>query len=273
MMMDSRLKPFSGRVALVSLRDEMVAPFTEGEAAQITVPLADLYDKPGGARQRQLLLGTAVTVIDRDRGYAFVQSRRDGYCGWLKDSAAGRGPEPTHWIVAPSAHLYSEPVVQSPERAGISLGSRVAVTGSWGAWANTPHGYVPLCHIRPLGQWAPDPVSVAESLLGTPYLWGGNSRFGIDCSGLVQVAMHATGQDCPGDSDMQMQMGRGLSPNEALTRGDLIFWKGHVAMVVNPEVLIHANGSTMSVAYEGIHEAVQRISTGGGGLVQARQRV
>jgi cell wall-associated NlpC family hydrolase len=272
-MMDRRLKPFSGRVALSSLKGELVAPYTDGEAAQVTVPVADLLDAPGGARQRQLLLGAAVTIVDRDRGHAFVQARRDGYCGWLAETTIGRGPEPTHWVVAPGSHLYAEPVVQAKDTASLSIGTRLAVTGSWGAWASTPHGYVPMTHIRPVDQWAPDPVSVAESLLGTPYLWGGNSRFGIDCSGLVQVALHACGRDCPGDSDMQMQMGRGLLPAETLRRGDLIFWKGHVAMVVNPDVLIHANGSTMSVAYEGIPEAVSRISAGGGGLVQARQRI
>jgi cell wall-associated NlpC family hydrolase len=271
--MDRRMKPFSGRVAHVSLKDEMIAPFTEGKEAQVIVPLADLCATPGGARDRQLLMGALVTIIDQEQGYAFVQARRDGYCGWVRESALGRGPEPTHWIVAPSTHLYTEPVIQAPEKAGISLGSRVAVTGSWGAWANTPHGYVPMAHLRPIGQWAPDPVSVAESLLGTPYLWGGNTRFGIDCSGLVQVAMHACGRDCPGDSDMQIAMGRALTPSERLQRGDLIFWKGHVAMVVNPEVLIHANGGTMSVAYEGIREAVTRIADTGGGLVQARQRL
>ena len=272
-MMDRRITPFSGRVALISLKGEMVVPFTEGEAAQISRPIADLLDQPGGKRERQLLIGAGVTVIDRERGHVFVQSQRDGYCGWIKETLVGKGPEPTHWVVAPSTHLYGEPLVQSPERASLSIGSRLAVTGSWGAWANTPHGYLPQTHLRALGQWAPDPVSVAESLLGTPYLWGGNSRFGIDCSGLVQIALHAAGLDCPGDSDMQMQMGRGLAPEEALVRGDLIFWKGHVAMVVNPDVLIHANGSTMSVSYEGIRDAVNRISAGGGGLVQARQRV
>jgi cell wall-associated NlpC family hydrolase len=271
--MDRRLTPFSGRVALASLRGEVAAPFTEGEAALITQPLADLLDAPGGARQRQLLMGAAVTLIDRDRGHVFLQAQRDSYCGWVREGAVGHGPEPTHWVVAPATHLYSEPVVQAPETATLSLGARVAVTGSWGAWVSIPQGYVPVAHLRPIGQWAPDPVSVAESLLGTPYLWGGNSRNGIDCSGLVQLALHAAGRDCPGDSDMQMQMGRGLAPNETLRRGDLVFWKGHVALVVNPDVLVHANGSTMSVAYEGIREAVSRISAGGGGLVQARQRI
>ena len=271
--MDRRLTPFSGRVAHVSLKNDLVAPFTEGKPGQIVVPVTDLLDKPGGKRDRQLLLGAGLTVIDREKGHLFVQATRDGYCGWVSEKAVGEGPEPTHWVAAPATHLYSEPVVQAPETGSLSIGSRLAVTGSWGAWASTPHGFVPICHLRPLGHWAPDPVSVAESLLGTPYLWGGNTRAGIDCSGLVQVALHAAGRDCPGDSDMQISMGRALGPQEKLKRGDLIFWKGHVAMVVNQDVLIHANGATMSVAYEGIREAINRISTGGGGLVQARQRL
>lgn len=270
--MDKRTTPFSGRVAHVSLQGLVSARFTEGETAQIILPLVNLLDKPGGARNRQLLLGASVTVIDRQDGHVFVQSMRDGYCGWLAENAVGRGPEPTHWVAAPATHLYSEPLVQSPEKGSISLGARLAVVGAWGAWANTPYGFVPMCHLRPLDHEAPDAVSVAESLLGTPYLWGGNSRFGIDCSGLVQVAFHATGRDCPGDSDMQMAMGRGLAPGETLQRGDLIFWRGHVAMVVNETLLIHANGHTMSVSYEDIREAINRISAGGGGLVQARQR-
>ena len=271
--MDRRLTPFSGRVAHASLEGQVSAPLTEGEAARVVVPIADLRAAPGGARDRQLLLGDGVTVIDRDRGHAFVRADKDGYCGWVAEDALGHGPEPTHWVVAPATHLYEEPLVQARETTSVSLGSRVAVTGSWGAWASTPQGYVPVVHLRPLGQWAPDPVQVAESLLGTPYLWGGNSRFGIDCSGLVQVALHAAGKPCPGDSDMQMALGRALGPDERLQRGDLVFWKGHVAMVVNADVLIHANGHTMSVSYEGIRDAVARISAGGGGLVQARQRV
>ncbi len=271
--MDRRMTPFSGRVAHVSLRDLVAAPLTEGEPARVVVPLADLRAAPDGARDRQLLMGDAVTVIDRDRGHAFVISEKDGYCGWLAESTLGDGPEPTHWVMAPATHLYEAPSVQAREMASLSLGSRVAVKGAWGAWASTDFGYVPVAHLHPVGQWAPDPVLVAESLLGTPYLWGGNSRFGIDCSGLVQVALHAAGMACPGDSDMQMAMGRGLGAEEQPKRGDLVFWKGHVALVVNQDLLIHANGHTMSVSYEGIREAVARISANGGGLVQARQRV
>ncbi|WP_136644897.1 NlpC/P60 family protein [Tabrizicola sp. YIM 78059] len=270
--MDRRVTPYSGRVAHVSLKGRISAPLTEGRSGRIVVPLADLRDKPGGARDRQLLMGAAVTVIDHEEGHLFVQSRRDGYCGWVESAAVGEGPEPTHWVAAPATHLHTEPLVQAPETASLSLGSQLAVTAFSGAWAQTPQGFVPLCHLRPIGQWAPDAVSVAESLLGTPYLWGGNSRFGIDCSGLVQVALHATGCDCPGDSDMQMEMGRPLAPQEGLSRGDLLFWKGHVALVVNPDVLIHANGATMSVACEGIVEAIRRIAEAGGGPVLARKR-
>ena len=132
---------------------------------------------------------------------------------------------------------------------------------------------MPLRHLRALGDWAEDPVTVAESLLGTPYLWGGNSRFGLDCSGLVQLSMHCCGKPCPGDSDMQMSLGRLLPANEPMKRGDLILWKGHVALMVDRDRIIHANGHTMSVAHEGVKDAVARISTGGGGLVLARQRI
>jgi len=270
--MDRRTTPFSGRIAHVSLKGIVDAPLTEGEAAQIILPITDLLASPAGERDRQLLLGAVVTVIDRDQGHVYVQATRDGYCGWLSEKSVGRGPQPTHWVVAPGAHLYTEPQVRAPERACLSLGARLAIVGSWGDWGNTPHGFVPLCHVRPVDHFAPDPVSVAESLLGTPYLWGGNSRSGIDCSGLVQMAFHAAGRDCPGDADMQMVMGRGLSPTDKSKRGDLMFWEGHVAMVVNNELLVHANGHTMSVAYEGINDAISRISSAGGGLVQARQR-
>lgn len=271
--MDRRITPFSGRVAHVSLRGVVNAPLTEGEAALVVVPVADLLDLPAGARDRQLLLGDAVTVIDRDRGHVFVQAAKDGYCGWLADAAVGAGQEPTHRVASPATHVYPEPSVQSCERFSLSLGARLAVVEEAGVWAETTLGFVPTSHLRRIGDWEADAVRVAESLIGTPYLWGGNSRAGLDCSGLVQLALDAAGRACPGDSDMQQALGEAIPQGTALRRGDLLFWKGHVALVVDADCLIHANGHTMSVSLEGITAATDRIAAQGGGPVIARRRL
>ena len=130
-------------------------------------------------------------------------------------------------------------------------------------------GFVPWPHLRAVGDWLDDPVAVAEGLLGTPYLWGGNSRAGIDCSGLMQVAFAACGVTLPGDSDLQEAVGAEVQG--ALRRGDLVFWKGHVALVVDEARLIHANGFTMSVAYEDTAACIARIAVEG--PVTSRRRV
>ncbi|NJM83669.1 MAG: C40 family peptidase, partial [Tabrizicola sp.] len=172
-----------------------------------------------------------------------------------------------------ATHVYPEPRVQAPESLALSLGARVKLTGTSGQWAETTAGFVPAGHLRALGDWPDDPVAVAESLIGTPYLWGGNSRAGLDCSGLNQLSLHAAGLACPGDSDQQEAIGADIPEGAALHRGDLIFWKGHVAIIVDPARLIHANGHTMSVAYEGIHACIARIAAQGGGPVIARRRL
>jgi cell wall-associated NlpC family hydrolase len=271
--MDRRITPFSGRVAHVSLRGKVSAPLTEGEAASVILPLADLLESRDGARDRQVLLGDALTVIDRDQGHAFVQMAKDGYCGWLPETAIGPAETPTHWVATPATHLYPEPRVQARERMALSLGAGLRVVPSDGPWAETTLGFVPTSHLRRIGDWASDPVSVAESLIGSPYLWGGNSRAGLDCSGLVQLSMLAAGRACPGDSDQQEALGQDIPPDQPLQRGDLLFWKGHVAIVTEEARLIHANGYTMSVAYEGIADAIARIAAQGGGPVTKRRRV
>jgi cell wall-associated NlpC family hydrolase len=271
--MDRRMTPFSGRVAHVSLRGMVEAPLTEGEAAFVVAPLVDLLSRPDGPRDRQLLLGDAVTVIDRDQGHAFVLAAKDGYCGWMAEAAVGPADKPTHWVASPATHVYPETRVQSRERMALSFGARLAVVGEAGAWVETTLGFVPASHLRRIGDWMADPVAVAETMLGTPYLWGGNSRAGLDCSGLAQLSLQAVGLACPGDSDLQRALGVAIPDGRPLRRGDLLFWKGHVALVVGPDQIIHANGQTMSVAYEGINAAVDRIGAQGGGPVIARRRV
>lgn len=271
--MDRRITPFSGRIALSSLRGQVEATFSDGEPASVRQPLADLLAHPGGARDRQLLMGDAVTAIDLQDGHVFVQAAKDGYCGWVEATAIGPASTPTHWVAARSSHLYSGPKVQARETATLPHGARLAVTGTHAGFAETAQGFVPLPHLRPLDDRPSDPVAVAEGFVGAPYLWGGNSAAGMDCSGLVQIALLACGLPCPGDSDQQQALGTPLDRASPLHRGDLLFWKGHVAWVADGMRILHANGHTMSVAYEPIEEAIARILTQNGGPVIARRRL
>lgn len=247
-------------MAHVSLQGRVQAQaFVVGEPLQVTQALVDLCDGPDGVRDRQLLLGDAFLVIDRRHGWAFGQSDRGGYCGWVPEAAVGAAAAPTHWVRGLSTHVYAEPRVQAQAIMAITMGARLRVTGTQGAWAETLTGFVPAVQLAPLGAWETDPVAVAERFLGVPYLWGGNSNAGLDCSGLVQAAWRACGRECPGDSDQQRAVGRDF--RGSARRGDLIFWQGHVAIVTAPDRIIHANGHTMDVAHEGLTAAIARIGT------------
>lgn len=275
-MSDPRLTAANGRVAHVSLRGQVAAEtFVTGEALRVVAPLADLLAAPGGARQRQLLHGAGFLVLERRQGHAFGQAMRDGYVGWLAEAALAPAPAPTHWVSAPATHLYPAADMKCHELTALSFGAAVAIVGQAGQFARTAEGaFVPQQHLRPLGDWLEDPVAAAERLLGSPYLWGGNSRAGVDCSGLVQLACHACGIDCPGDSDMQEKaLGHALPPDASPRRGDLMFWRGHVALVAAPELLLHANAHHMAVAFEPLAEACARISAQGGGPVTALRRL
>ncbi|MFN3936358.1 MAG: NlpC/P60 family protein [Gemmobacter sp.] len=270
--MDPRLLPFSGRVAHVGLRGLIEAEhFTKGEPARIAAPLVDLDRHPGGPRDRQLLLGDAFLVIDRRDGMAFGRTGKDGYCGWVPEAALGADHPVTHRVAAPATHLYPEPRVQAREISGLSFGAQLQVTGTSGAFAETSVGFVPAAHLRALSDPFRDPVGVAELFIGTPYLWGGNSRSGIDCSGLVQAALLSCGIDCPGDSDLQAALGRPLSPDAPLQRGDLLFWKGHVAFAESDRTILHASGHHMAVVREDLSEAVDRIEAQGHGRPAVRR--
>jgi cell wall-associated NlpC family hydrolase len=269
-MADARVTPFSGRVALDSLRGQVTTEtFVLGEPLRVVVPMADLSATPGGPLERQLPWGTGFVVVDRAPGWVFGQSDRGQYCGWLRETAVDAAAQPTHWVSSLATHAYPEARVQAAPAMWLSHGSRLAVGGVQGAWAQSDAGFVPCGHLRRIGDWEADPVSVAERFLGVPYLWGGNGTAGLDCSGLVQVALMACGMDCPGDSDQQRALG--VEVTDTPQRGDLMFWKGHVAMVASADRIIHANGHTMSVAYEGLKDAIARIAADGLPLLMRRR--
>lgn len=271
---DRRLTPATDRIAHLSLQGKIsTLAFTAGDIMRIALPLADLLRHPNGARERQLAMGEGFTVIDRADDHSFGFANKDGYCGWLPDTALTIGADPTHWVASSGTHLYPEPRVQAREIAALPIGAHLCVSGETGAWAQTAQGFIPLQHLRAMGDFLSDPVAVAEGLLSTPYLWGGNSRAGLDCSGLVQMCHLACGIQAPGDADLQQAMGAAIGDNTPLQRGDLLFWEGHVAIIVDKNRLIHANGHTMSVAYENTDDCIARIIAQNGGPVTERRRL
>jgi cell wall-associated NlpC family hydrolase len=274
-MSDPRITPTNGRVAHVSLQGTVEAgKFVEGRRMMVTQPMANITDEPRGKRVSQLLFGEVFLVLETHDGFAFGQAERDGQVGYVLAGAMVSPETPTHWVAAPATHLYPKPDLKAPPEVAIFFGSPVRVVAEQESYLRIHTGhFIPRPHLQPLRAKYADPVGVADLFLGSPYLWGGCSRWGLDCSGLVQVALLACGIDCPRDSDQQMALGRELHHGEPFVRGDLVFWKGHVGLMANDRMLLHANAHHMAVAYEPLKEAAARIDAAGGGPITARRRV
>lgn len=274
-MNDRRLTPANARVAASHLKGQVTAEaFAVGEPATIGQVVVDLLASPAGKRDRQILLGSAVTVYERHEGWAFVQSKRDGYVGYLAEAGVSTPQTPTHRVGTPATHVYATESFKSKDLLHLPFGAELTVIDERHKFFETAQGFIPKKHLRPLTQPFSDPATVAQLFFGTPYLWGGNSTRGIDCSGLIQAAYHACGHLCAGDSDMQQDsLGALLPENAPLKRSDLIFWKGHVGMMVDAETMIHANAHHMAVVYEGLAQATLRIKAQGDGDILAKRRV
>lgn len=266
---DRRLNAYRPDLAEVGLAGIVAAErYVEGTPAAVAVPVAALRPRPDETAgiDTQLLFGETVRLFDRAEGWAWVKADADGYVGYLPETALREtGGPATHIVAAPRTFAYTGNDLKTPAAFTLSMGSRLTISGESemrGTRYLTLSGgqSVVAAHCIAIGEPPDDDyVATAARFLETPYLWGGRSGFGIDCSGLVQLSMMMAGRKAPRDSDMQAA-GLGVPiEREALRRGDLVFWRGHVAIMEDERTILHANGHTMNVAREGLEEAIRRI--------------
>lgn len=277
---DPRLFPYRDDIAARGLEQVVSVPrYVDGERRQVTATVAPVMKAPAvdARRETEALFGETVTVFEDRDGWSWGQLGTDDYVGYLPTSAlSAPGGEATHFVSVPSTFIYPAPDIKSCPPRQISLMALVGVEEEADGFARLEgaSGYVYAAHLSPIGSYALDFVSVAETLVGTPYLWGGRQASGLDCSALVQIPLAATGMASPRDSDMQeASLGTLLNSTDVdgLRRGDLLFWKGHVGIMVDAERMIHANAHHMQVAIEGVRGAVERIASTGSPVTSIRR--
>lgn len=271
-VLDRRLNAFRPDLGDVRLRGQIDADrFVEGKPMRVVAPVADMrkQPRPDSGIDTQLLFGDDVLVFEDAEGWCWVQNERDGYVGYISDTTVGeRAGTATHRVIAPRTFVYPGPDMKYPTSKALSLGSLLTVTG-WDERRGTRYALLAsgeavfAKHVAEVSDVASDFVTVAEALLRTPYLWGGLSGFGIDCSGLVQLSLLMAGHTVLRNSDMQAgTVGSVLETSErfeGLQRGDLVFWNGHAAIVSAENMLLHASGYTMDVTLETVEQAIERI--------------
>lgn len=276
MSFDPRNTLIRGDVASTALEGLVpAASYVEPKTRQLAVPSAAIRREPRADAEQldQLLFGELFDVLEEQGGWAFGQARRDGYVGFVETAALGDRAETTHWVSGLRTYAFSEPNIKSAPVGLYSMNALVAVEAREGRFAKgAGTGWFIEEHLNPLGAALTDHAEVAERFLGAPYQWGGRESLGLDCSGLVQQALYACGKACPRDSDQQALIGSAVEGNR-LERGDLVFWKGHVAIVTGDNAILHANAHHMMVAREPLDAAIERIRAAGAGEPTAYRRV
>lgn len=264
-------------IADVALAGRLFAPhYAHAYQRGCIVPSAMIRNAPdrGAEAVSQLLHGEGFDVLDVAKGWAWGYCLHDHYVGYVPADALGEPIEPTHFVSVPLALIFAAPDIKSPVIARWAMGARLAGVEANGFVASG-RGYIHRRHVTPMGTIEADPVAVAERFVGAPYLWGGRGDDGVDCSGLIQIALARAGVDVPRDADLQQaaELGTELGANEPFQRGDLLFFPNHVGFMTDNERLIHANAHTMTVAVEPLADLVARLAPNHDRPIRARRRL
>jgi cell wall-associated NlpC family hydrolase len=277
-MSDPRLTLVRDGVAALSLLGQVRADRYEPTSAARCVVAAAAIRKAADAmseQQDQVIFGEAFDILFEEQGFAFGQARRDGYVGFVETTALAKGLiEPSHWISVLRTYAFAEPDLKTATTGLYTLNSLVTVEQTYGRFAKIADGgWLFAAHLAPIGDYGSDPAGVAALFLNAPYQWGGRESAGLDCSGLIQQALYACGHAGPRDTDMQAEaLGRRVARDE-LRRNDLVFWRGHVGIMLDEDRLLHANAHHMMTAIEPVGEAIARISSAGAGEPTAFKRL
>jgi len=273
---DPRITPWRDGIAARSLEGVLEAEvYLDPKAMTCMAPAAALRAAAdaGAEQMDQVLFGERFEVLEEEGGWLFGQAARDGYVGFVE--AATLQPAaamPTHRVSALRTYAFAEASIKSRASGPFSINSLVTVEAVEGRLAKVAGaGWMTADHLSPIGLFEDDWAAVAERFVGAPYLWGGRESLGLDCSGLVQQALFACGRACPRDTDQQQALGAPIEAGD-FERGDLVFWKGHVALGVGEGRIVHANGHHMATVIEPLAEAVDRIRAAGAGEPTAWRR-
>ena len=271
--LDPRLHAFRPDLADARLKGEVEAVrFVEGRPRRVIAAAAPMKrtPRPDAPLDSEVLCGETFTVFEElGEGWSWGQLETDAYVGYVPTEALGdMTPAPTHRVTALRTFVYPGPDMKLPASACLSLGARLPLAGEAETRGTSyrllagGEGAVVHVHVVPLDAPAEnDFVEAAERFLNTPYLWGGRTSVGLDCSGLVQLALMAAGRPAPRDTDLQETMlGEAVAGGPGdVNRGDLVFWRGHVGIMIDGEYIVHASGHHMSVVIEPLRDAVDRI--------------
>ncbi|HHL42528.1 MAG TPA: NlpC/P60 family protein [Hellea balneolensis] len=278
--LDPRITPFKDGFAADHLKDKVDAKvYGAPIRQQIIMPVVPLHQRPAttSMMDTQLLLGTEFDMYDIAGSWAWGQEVTPagfGYVGYVpKMTLAPPAFTPSHRVCVLRAPVFAKPDLKSPIRLDLPLNAKFLVEDTDGDYLKaTGFGYIHKNHICQQTDKDTDFVQFAELHLGLPYVWGGISSDGVDCSGLVQSALRAAGQDAPRDSDLQQKyLGHEVKDYKQLRRGDLVFWLGHVGIMRDEKTLLHANAYHMTVASEPLEKATERISLSAGSILSIKR--